>query len=254
MQRLYWCAFLVVNDAVMGTYLFQIYQPPSVTSAGSHWRFAGLSHVSSSLRPPSSGAGGALGNLNKDWMVVVKDGILTSHKRNQHDQGKKLLDIPSVNARGFCMAQDHPALHWQLSFGVGVFTQKSFSFWLLMMVGRVSRMDPTNQLMSIHIYSILFRSFTACTFPAFRHVCSCKMQPMQWEMLPAWPKVCCILKRDWHSLTILDCLSLALLRASGGASNSECDHGCIMILGTQVAVNGTWKEHCQNFDTIVIYI
>ena len=46
----------------------------------------------------------------------------------------------------------------------------------------------------------------------------------------------------------------ALLRASGGASNSECDHGCIMILGTEfVGYMVLGRNTAKIFDTIHLY-
>ena len=119
----------------------------------------------------------------------------------------KLPDIPSVvAATGFWpwLAQDHP-LCTDDSVLVFVLSHKRVSdwwwwwWWWWWLLGEYPAwIQPTRSCQ----FSYLFTSFTACTFPAFCHVCSCKMQPMQWEMLPAWPKVCCIL-RDSHLLTFL---------------------------------------------------
>lgn len=100
-------------------------------------------------------------------------------------------------------------------------------------------MDPPNQLMSIHIF---IHKFHCMYFPSISLPCL-QLQDAANAVGNAASMAQSLLHPQGLALVdIFDCLSLALLRASGGASNSECDHGCIMILGTQVVVNGTWKE------------
>ena len=179
-----WCAFLVVNDAVIGTYFFQIYQPPSVRT----------SSKKISLRPPSSGAGGALGNLNKDWILFDPKSCLIFHQWLQQPVfgpgWHKIIPLCTDNSvLVFVLSHKRVSDWWW------------WWWWWWWLLGEYPAwIQPTSSCQ----FTYLFTSFTACTFPAsLCHVCSCKMQPMQWEMLPAWPKVCCILKRDWHSLTFL---------------------------------------------------
>ena len=110
---------------------------------------------------------------------------------------------------------------------------------MMMIVGRVSCMDPTNQLMSIHIF---IHKFHCTYFPRISLPCL-QLQDAANAVGNAASMAQSLLHPQGLALVdIFDCLSPALLRASGGASNSECNHGCIMILGTQCVVNDTWKE------------